>query len=153
MWTKDERTRVVVENAWQAEVEGSYGFRLARKLEETKKDLKKWNKEVFGLVRERIKAIQANIAEIQQKPPTKENLELDDWLTKEELRWKQKSRELWLKEGDRNSRFFHLSTLIHRRRNLISEIKLDDGSLINNRANIQDYFEGSFSSLYQSSNP
>ena len=26
MWTKDERSRVVVENAWQAEVEGSHGF-------------------------------------------------------------------------------------------------------------------------------
>ena len=159
MWTKDERSRVVVENAWQVEVEGSYGFRLARKLEETKKDLKKWNKEVFGLVRERIKAIQANIAKIQQKLPTKLeleaslNLELDDWLTKEDLRWKQKSRELWLKEGDRNSRFFHLSTLIRRRRNRISEIKLDDGSWINNRVDIQDCFRGSFNSLYQSSNP
>ena len=92
------------------------------------KKIKKWNKEVFGLVRERIKALQANITEIRQKPPTKENLELevtlnlefDDWLTKEELRWKQKSRALWLKEGDRNSRFFHLSTLIRRRRNRIS---------------------------------
>nr|POE86184.1 hypothetical protein CFP56_07291 [Quercus suber] len=65
MWTKDERSNIVVENGWQANVEGSNGFRLARKLEETKKDLKKWNKEVFGLVRERIKAIQANIAELQ----------------------------------------------------------------------------------------
>ena len=77
-------------------MKGSHRFRLARELEETKKDLKKWNKEVFGLVRERIKAKQANIAKIQQKPSTKENLELeaslnlelDDWLTKEELRWK-----------------------------------------------------------------
>ncbi|KAK9990973.1 hypothetical protein SO802_025958 [Lithocarpus litseifolius] len=65
MWTKDERSSAVVKNAWQAEVEGSHAFRLARKLEETKQDLKKWNREVFGLVRERIKALQANIAEIQ----------------------------------------------------------------------------------------
>ena len=72
------------------------GFDLQENWKRQKKDLKKWNKEVFGLVRERIKAKQANIAEIQQKPPTKENLkleaslnlELDDWLTKEELRWK-----------------------------------------------------------------
>ena len=72
------------------------GFDLQENWKRQKKDLKKWNKEVFGLVRERIKAKQANIAEIQQKPPTKENLELeaslnlelDDWLTMEELRWK-----------------------------------------------------------------
>ena len=75
---------------------------VANKLERIKKDLKKWNREVFGIVKERIKSLQANIVEIQQKPPTRENLELeaalslelDDWLLKDELRLKQKSREL-----------------------------------------------------------
>ena len=73
---------------------------------------------------------------------TRENLELeasltfelDEWLAKEELRWKQKSRELWLQEGDRNSRFLHLSTIIRQRRNCIQEIKLDDGSWISDKS-------------------
>ena len=129
---------------------------VANKLERIKKDLKKWNREVFGIVKERIKSLQANIAEIQQKPPTKENLELeatlslelDDWLLKDELRLKQKSRELWLKEGDQNSRFFHLSILVRRRRNRIEEIKLEDGSWINNRFDIQSYLEENFKTLY-----
>ena len=129
---------------------------VANKLERIKKDLKKWNREVFGIVKERIKSLQANIVEIQQKPPTRENLELeaalslelDDWLLKDELRLKQKSRELWLKEGDRNSRFFHLFTLVRRRRNRTEEIKLEDGSRINNRFDIQSYFEENFKTLY-----
>ena len=54
------------------------------------------------------------------------SLELDEWLTKEEMMMKQKSRELWLKEGDMNMRFFHLSTLKRRRKNWITEIKLDN---------------------------
>ena len=78
------------------------------------------------------------------------NLELDDWLEREDLKWKQKSRELWAKEGDRNTRFFHLSTLVRRRRNRINEIKLEDGSWINTREEIQNYFNENFKSLYQS---
>ena len=78
------------------------------------------------------------------------NLELDDWLEREDLKWKQKSRELWAKEGDRNTRFFHLSTLVRRRRNHINEIKLEDGSWINTREEIQNYFNENFKSLYQS---
>ena len=54
------------------------------------------------------------------------SLELDEWLTKEEMMMKQKSRELWLKEGDMNMRFFHLSTLKRQRKNWITEIKLDN---------------------------
>ena len=79
-----------------------------------KNNLKKLNREVFDVVRERIKLLQANISEIQQPPPpppTKENwelevafsLELHDWLLKDELKLKQKSRELWLKEGEKVS--------------------------------------------------
>ena len=81
------------------------------------------------------------------------SLELDDWLLRDELRLKQKSRELWLKEGDQNSRFFHLSTLVQRRRNRIKEIKLEDGSWINNRYGIQSYFEENFKTLYRTSEP
>ena len=69
------------------------------------------------------------------------------------MKWNQKSRELWVKEGDRNTRYFHLSTIIRRRRNFISEIKLDDGSWINSREEIHNYFIDNFKALYQTSFP
>ena len=66
---------------------------------------------------------------------------------------KQKSRELWLKEGEKNTRFFHLSILQRRQKNQIIEIKLDNGSWINDTKDIQLYFKEKIKSLYQSSNP
>jgi hypothetical protein len=98
--------------------------------------LKKWNKECFGYAKTRIKELEKRIADLQDLEPSPSNLEqeaalsleLNDWLEREELKWRQKSRELWLKERDKNSKFFHLSTLLRRRRNCIAEIKMADGT-------------------------
>lgn len=73
---------------------GSKGFKLARKQTNTKNELKKWNKEHFGNIKERIKELEKKIEEVQGVEPTKENLELeaalslelDDWLAKQSLK-------------------------------------------------------------------
>ena len=38
--------------------------------------------------------------------------------------WRQMSREIWLKEGDRNTGFFHKMTNSHRKRNNIDWIRI-----------------------------
>lgn len=54
-------------------------------------------------------------------------IELAEWLARTEMLWKQKSRELWLKEGDRKTKFFHLSTIIRRRQNSVIALKAENG--------------------------
>ena len=44
----------------------------------------------------------------------------------EETSWKQKSKEIWLKEVDRNIGFFHQMANSHRRRNTINKIKINE---------------------------
>jgi len=43
--------------------------------------------------------------------------EFDVVLEQEEIVWFQKSKEQWVVDGDRNTTFFHTSTIIRRRRN------------------------------------
>ena len=63
--------------------------------------------------------------------------------------WRQKSRELWLKLGDKNSKFFHLSTIIHRRRNNIDAIKNEEGTWIHESGQIRDKFWENFINLFK----
>ena len=55
----------------------------------------------------------------------------------EEIIWKQKSRVLWLKEGERNTRFFHKSTMANKAHNKISSIKNEGGNLLNSHEEIE----------------
>ena len=43
----------------------------------------------------------------------------------EKMSWRQKSREIWLKEGGRNMSFFHQMVNVHRRRNQMDRIKIN----------------------------
>ncbi len=103
--------------------------------------------------------MEARINAIQELEPSQEHLnqeaalflELNDWYEREETKWKQKSRELWLGDGDCNSKLFHLFTLVRRRRNLITEIHLENGHWIHGRGNIESYFTRKFTTLFQSS--
>ena len=54
-------------------------------------------------------------------------VQLHDLISKEEMFWRQCSRKVFLKEGDRNTNFFHLATLKHKMANRISKLNKDEG--------------------------
>lgn len=98
---------------------------FGRKVEKSKRFLKRWNINVFGIV-----AVKKNLAlsqvdfwdseELQgtlsfEEEFTKEasRAEYDKWVLMEETRWRQKSRESFLKEADRNTIFFFTKWQMH----------------------------------------
>lgn len=117
-------------------------------LEGLRETLKKWNKEVFGDVQKRkeellnkIKGVQDQLHLIQTDALLREEEELtkefDVVLEQEEMIWFQKSREKWIVMGERNTKFFHTSTVIRRRRNQIEMLKDDDGRWISNSQDLE----------------
>lgn len=78
------------------------------------------------------------LQDLQEGPQTGEIIQklrenemtMDNLLVLEESMWHQRSRVLWLKEGDRNSRFFHQKATQRKRRNTIEKMKNRDGQWI-----------------------
>lgn len=57
--------------------------------------------------------------------------------------------EVWHKEGARNSKFFHASTISKRKRNLLIALKDDQGMWMQTREEIGNYLVSKFEELYQ----
>jgi len=60
--------------------------------------------------------------EIEKKPTL--FMEYEGCLKNEEVAWRQRSRALWLKEGDRNTKFFHQTANAHKRYNHIDQLEV-----------------------------
>ena len=67
---------------------------------------------------------------------------------REEIVWKQRSRIMWLTDGDRNTRFFHLRASQRRRRNRISKLKKPDGTVTVNEEEMGAMATDFFRTLY-----
>lgn len=62
---------------------------------------------------------------------TKYHQECENLYKQEEIFWRQKSTVQWLKEGERNTRFFYRSAMVNRAHNRISSINDKGGNLLN----------------------
>ena len=69
--------------------------------------------------------------------------EINEMLVREEVMWKQRSKALWLKCGDKNTKFFHATASQRWKTNMIEGLD-DDGVWTDNQEDIErvilDYF-------------
>lgn len=70
-------------------------------------------------------------------------------LHKGEIFWKQRVKQFWLKEGDKNNRFFHNMASARRKANKITKLQRDDGSWAENKSDIQGVVKEYFMSLFK----
>jgi hypothetical protein len=143
---------------WQSyQFDGDPSYVLACKLRALKGDLCGWNNEIFGHVGKRKKALLEEIRELdsfQEERDEEEKrkkmlltMELERNLLCEKISWRQKSRALWLKEGDNNTKFFHRVANSNRRVNSIESLMVN-GSLSSNPSEIKEHMIHFYSKLF-----
>lgn len=127
-----------------------------RKLKLTELALKRWNKKHFGICQQCLKELTLSLDSIQWDEPSEENSKkekeikvcINEQWERLEMIWKQKSRQSWLQEGDRNTKFFHLSTNIRRRKNYILAFQDDGGRWITSMEEIKNFFFSNYTELF-----
>ena len=136
MWLKDEGFIERVRSWWESyNVLGALSFVLANKLKLLKNDLKKWNVEVFGNAEDRMRKLWQELSDLEMIEDSRALLEeerlelvrgeLEKVTLMEEIYWRHKSKVLYIREGDRNTRFFHRIANSHRRFNSIDRLLVD----------------------------
>ena len=75
--------------------------------------------------------------------------EHNDLLAWEEAEWRMKSKEIWLKDGDKNTPFFHKQALSRISFNSIWKIKNHNGTLFNDFNTISEAGVHHFHNLYE----
>ncbi|RVW17300.1 hypothetical protein CK203_069209 [Vitis vinifera] len=114
MWLKVEGFKELLREWWQGgERVGRASFRLAAKM-------KFWDRVESGR--------DLSEREVDMKNEAKENFK--KWVLLEEAHWRQMSRELWLREGDKNTGFFHKMASAHWRNNFLDRIIINGEELV-----------------------
>ncbi|KAM1727381.1 hypothetical protein ACFX12_018028 [Malus domestica] len=154
MWMKHECFKHYLESNWKSQDVG-----INQKLGFLSGKLRWWNKNMFGRLEWKRRRLLARIEGVQKalcnncwpfllRLNTSLSKEYNNLLEQEEIFWKQKSRVKWLQEGDRNTRFFHLSTIIRRRRNKIEGLWNNDGVWVEDKEDLKQIAVHHFCSLF-----
>ncbi|KAL1551886.1 hypothetical protein AAHA92_19674 [Salvia divinorum] len=118
MWTRHHTFKEEIARAWTADTGFLGMLNLQFKLSRIKSFLKRWNRDVFGNIFEKLREAEEAVTRAQAAydgdPTATHRAELSRCTAEYVLRtrmeedfWKQKAAIRWATEGERNSKFFH----------------------------------------------
>ncbi|WMV59774.1 hypothetical protein MTR67_053159 [Solanum verrucosum] len=162
-WLNVEGFKDLVQNWWNGfVVDGCPDFKFSMKLKMLKQKLKDWSSVTFGELNNKKNSLLSELAEmdlIQNDRALTEDemmiratvlVELEELAKNEESRWRQKSRVLWLKQGDNNTKFFQRVATTHRRCNTIDRLIIN-GEENKDPKEIKDHITEFYKQLYTES--
>jgi hypothetical protein len=151
-WLSHPDFKRLAKSWWeQAEIDhGSCMYKFQQRLKNFKQRLKQWNKDSFGNIIQSIRTIESRLEEIQEifivgsrtaelmQEEEQLQAQLEERRKQEEILWKQKSRVQWLKEGEKNTKFFHKAMMHRRHINRITHLEDSQGNLIREHSKIEE---------------
>ncbi|CAM8893848.1 unnamed protein product [Rhodiola kirilowii] len=157
MWVRNEEFEEVVKAEWQKDRRCEMG--LKDRLKCCSEAFAVWNKEKFGKVRRRINELREELEMIRMQDRDREVIEreevliarIDEWRFREEILWRQRSRAEWLREGDRNTSYFHAKATRRKEINTITRLQNRDGVWVSDDNQIANLIKEYFTEIFSSS--
>ncbi|XP_019433565.1 PREDICTED: uncharacterized protein LOC109340346 [Lupinus angustifolius] len=160
-WFSDHRFNQFVVEEWKKlEINGRGSFVFKEKLKKLKVALKRWNKHHFGMLDRKIEDQVEVINYVDAKGSSSIILDEDINLSREattEL-WRlsrqndnlllQKSRQRWIRDGDSNSKFFHLSINKNQKFKKFTGLSIE-GEWIEDPTRVKNYISSSFEAKFE----
>ncbi|KAK6160713.1 hypothetical protein DH2020_004094 [Rehmannia glutinosa] len=155
-WIKSADCERIISENWSATVGD-----ISVKMENCLLGLINWNKFTFGDLTEKINRIKKDIARLEGgliTPDIKQQLttlhaRLDMLLEFNDLKWKQRAKQYWYKNGDRNTSFFHAHASQRQSTNHIASLKDPLGHVVPDPVAIEQLIVNYFDDIFTSSSP
>ncbi|KAL0399728.1 UNVERIFIED_CONTAM: hypothetical protein Sradi_2316100 [Sesamum radiatum] len=160
-WLQSDQCEKVVTDGWDVCLGDIRTGGIADRLASCQQHLKRWNHQVFKVDRNRIQLLEDRLHSLLSGPITQQSQEessqirkeIEGLVSKEETKWRQRSKDVWLREGDRNTSFFHRRASNRFQSNLIRKLKGDDDEWVTSEEGIRQCISSHFQRVYASCRP
>ena len=161
MWMSDKGCSETIEAVWSENSFEPWDTRVLKKIDRWGQELTRWSRKSFGSVRKELERKKKQLKEAKKRAIQTRDSRHMKWLEgevnvlldKEAKMWRQRFKVMWLKDGDRNTRFFHSKASQRRRRNYITQLYDATGRWCTRQGQVNDTIVDFYQNLFTSANP
>ncbi|XP_074297820.1 uncharacterized protein LOC141628601 [Silene latifolia] len=156
IWVGEEGCEDTIKKMWEEE-----DWNVVETIARCSRELQKWKGVSIGKIMRDLSRKRRRLEWLNNNERTVENVrerkavikDINFLLQQEEVFWRRRSRALWLKEGDRNTKYFHRKAGQRKKKNRIGRIIVEGERVVTGEDGIKGAAVDFFSSLFTSSQP
>lgn len=160
-WIQKEECEEVIKAGWESVIEQDCFEKLCQGISSCQMGLKQWSGVVHNNPMKQIEILNERLHDLHSGPQMDAlraegailQAELEKVYTDEDIFWRQRSKTLWARDGDRNTSFFHAATTARKTTNHIPGLFNSNGVWCEDDRDLEVIITDYFGELFETSSP